>query len=123
MEHGHRKRSITKRFREGVVDRGEVARVLGIHSQAYKFLLWLDKQACHDPEVLAPENLTAIRDAETCAVWLDVNRQSFPKELTPADDDVPTFARMLGSFCTASWTSCASVPSLYSQRQCLSFGG
>ncbi len=88
---------------EGLVERNEISRVLAIHSQAYKFLLWLDRRACHDPDVLASDNVAAIRDAETCTVWLHVNRQSLPAELTPSDDDMPAFARMLGSFFETSF--------------------
>lgn len=88
---------------EEVVDRYRISRVLAIHSQAYKFLLWMDKQACQDPDVFAPDNVAAIRDATTCAVWLQVNRESLPPKLLPDDDDVSAFANMLGSFFDTSF--------------------
>jgi hypothetical protein len=88
---------------ESLVDQDELTRVLAIHTQAYKFLLWLDKQACQDPDMLAPSNVAALREPETCAVWLQANAESFPAKLVPDHKDIFAFARMLSSFFETSF--------------------
>lgn len=80
-----------------------IARLLTQQGNAYKLLLWLDKQAGRDPTLFSRETLAALREGTSCGDWLTAHRESLPQELLPAESEWERFAFMLASFFETSF--------------------
>jgi hypothetical protein len=85
-----------------MLTRGEIERLLALHSQAYQLLLWLADEATRDPAILSPDALAALREPATAAAWIDCHRTRLPERLLP-DKAERGFGALLSSFFATSF--------------------
>ncbi len=85
------------------ITRTALARVLALHRQAYRLLMWLDEQAASDPSVLDEGVEHALIDRRRCSAWLSGPSLVLPVGLAPRVGDVEALAGLLSSFFQTSF--------------------
>ena len=97
------------------MDQKQISEVIELHSKAYRLLLWLDRQAIHDPEVLSQEREQIFSDGISTAQWFEREKFYFPAELIPSDDRIERFAFLFSSFFYTSF----HIRRMWYQEQCI----
>ncbi len=85
-----------------MLNREQVAQLLLLQRTAYELLMWLGEEGSGDPELLSPDVVALLREPETAAGWLEMNRERIPAGLLPAGPAVP-FANLFCSFFSTSF--------------------
>src|SRR5262245_127554 len=86
-----------------VPTRQEIAELLQLHTQAYKLLLWLGREAVQNPSTLAPEVVELLARPATCDTWLESNRSNLPSDLMPQLQNHLEFVNLFSSFFSTSF--------------------
>ena len=92
------------------MNKDDIERILRLQNSAYELLLWLNKRAEHDQEILSDHKLEKWRFAENCEDWVRGIYGSIPQAFRPSQDDVPAFARLFSSFFQTSFRLVESAP-------------
>ncbi len=92
------------------MNREDIERILRLQNSAYELLLWLNKRAETEQEILSDQNLEKWRFGESCEAWVRDIYGMIPQALRPADDEIPAFARLFSSFFQTSFRLVESVP-------------
>ena len=90
--------------------KSDIERILRLQNSAYEFLLWLNKRAESDGEILSDHNLESWRFGESCEGWVRDRYGMIPQTLRPAQDDIPAFARLFSSFFQTSFRLVEAAP-------------
>jgi hypothetical protein len=85
-----------------MLNRQQVAQLLLLQSRAYELLMWLGEERSGNPELLSPDVVALLREPETAAGWLEMNRERVPARLLPAEPAGP-FANLFCSFFSTSF--------------------
>lgn len=94
------------------MNREDIERILRLQNSAYELLLWLNKRAETEQEILSDQNLEKWRFGESCEAWVRDVRGMIPQALRPADDEIPAFARLFSSFFQTSFRLVESAPTV-----------
>ena len=81
----------------------EIERILNLQHGAYELLLWINKRAENEQSLLCDENLEKWRYAESCESWVREMQGMIPRDLRPAEADIPAFARLFSAFFRTSF--------------------
>ncbi|HEY0075859.1 MAG TPA: hypothetical protein VGB77_17285 [Abditibacteriaceae bacterium] len=92
------------------MEKSDIERILHLHNTAYEFLLWLNKRAGNEQEILSDQNLEKWRYAESCEAWVREMHGMIPQSLRPSVEDIPAFARLFSSFFQTSFYLVESAP-------------
>lgn len=92
------------------MNREDIERLLRLQHSAYELLLWLNKRAETEQEILSDQNLDKWRVAESCEAWVRDVYGMIPTALRPAADEIPAFARLFSSFFQTSFRLVVSAP-------------
>ncbi len=92
------------------MNKDDIERILRLQHSAYELLLWLNKRAEHEQEILSDHNLEKWRFAESCETWIRDVYGMIPQALRPSQDDIPAFARLFSSFFQTSFRLVESAP-------------
>lgn len=93
-----------------VMNREDIERILRLQNSAYELLLWLNKRAQNEQDILSDHNLEKWRFAESCEVWVRDIYGMIPLAIRPAEDEIPAFARLFTSFFQTSFRLVESAP-------------
>lgn len=88
----------------------DIERILRLQNAAYETLLWINKRAEQEQELLSDANLEKWRYAESCEAWVRDIHGMIPLAIRPTEDDIPAFARLFSSFFQTSFHLVESVP-------------
>lgn len=86
-----------------MIDDADIHRVLSLHEQAYRLLLWLDRQAKSSPQALSSDEVARLAKPAGCLKWLEENRAALPGELRPAQSQADEWANLFSSFFETSF--------------------
>jgi hypothetical protein len=64
--------------------------------------MWLADEANRDPQLLSPDAVARLKDADTAAGWLEEQRPRVPERLLPAETQ-GSFANLVSSFLATSF--------------------
>lgn len=92
------------------MNQNDIERLLRLQNSAYEFLLWLNKRADHEQELLSDQNLEKWRFAESCENWMRDVHGMIPIGIRPSVEDIPAFARLFSSFFLTSFRLIESAP-------------
>jgi hypothetical protein len=95
-----------------MMDKSAIERILKLKNSAYELLLWVNKQAEHQPEILSDRNLEKWRFGEGCESWVRDTYEMIPLSLRPTPADIPAFARLFSSFFQTSFRLVENAPTL-----------
>jgi len=59
------------------MEHSDIVHVLKLQNLAYELLMWLDKNATSDANVLSPERVEIIKNRGKCIKWLEADRRFF----------------------------------------------
>lgn len=90
--------------------REEIERVLRLQNAVYELLLWLNKRAENEPEILSDHNLEKWRYAQSCEIWVRETYGMIPQALRPDEAEIPLFASLFSSFFQTSFHVVESAP-------------
>ena len=85
------------------MDKTEIERILNLQNRAYEFLLWINKRAEKEQDLLRDENLEKWRYAESCESWVREMQGMIPRDLRPDESDIPAFSRLFSAFFRTSF--------------------
>jgi hypothetical protein len=85
-----------------VLTHDEIAQLLTLQSQAYDLLMWLADDAIRDPYLLSPEAISAVKEPEPAAQWLNRHRDHLPQKMLPERME-GAFANLFSSFFATSF--------------------
>lgn len=92
------------------MDKHEVESLLRLQKSAYEFLLWLDKRAETQQELLSDDNLEKWRFAQSCETWVRSIHGMIPQAIRPAQNEIPAFSRLFSSFFQTSFYITENAP-------------
>ena len=92
------------------MNKSDIERILRLQNSAYELLLWVNKRAENEQEILSDHNLEKWRFGETCEGWIRAVYGMIPTTLRPAEEDIPAFARLFSSFFQTSFRLVESAP-------------
>jgi hypothetical protein len=95
-----------------MMNKSDIERILKLKNSAYELLLWLNKRAETQNDILSDRNLEKWRFGESCEGWVRDFYDSIPLALRPAPADIPAFARLFSSFFQTSFRLVESAPSV-----------
>lgn len=85
-----------------MIDETRMAKVLGLHEQAYALLRWV-KESLRAGRLSFSVVHGASNSADAAQEWVGRHRQNIPADARPDQEDLPTFSRLLVSFVTTSF--------------------
>lgn len=85
------------------MERAEINRILRLHRQAYRALMWINHDDRARGQMFAPAEIDLLEHEQTCERWLSRHLAQLPEELRPGSEEAPAFARLLSSFFTTSF--------------------
>jgi hypothetical protein len=94
------------------MSRNDIERILRLQGTAYELLLWLNKRAENDQEILSDHQLEKWLFAESCETWVRDVCGMFPQVLRPSQEDIPAFARLFSSFFQTFFRVVGNAPTL-----------
>ena len=74
-----------------VMNKSDIERILHLQQSAYELLLWVNKRAENEQEIISDHNLERWRFGDTCEAWVPDVYGMIPNALRPAEEDVPAF--------------------------------
>lgn len=83
--------------------KSQIERLLHLQNAAYETLLWINRRAEYEQELLSDENLAKWRYAETCEAWVRDIHGMIPSAVRPSEADIPAFAHLFSSFFQTSF--------------------
>ncbi|PQV63814.1 hypothetical protein B1R32_10818 [Abditibacterium utsteinense] len=92
------------------MNKSEIERLLQLQNSAYELLLWLNKRAENEQEILSDSNLEKWRTAASCENWVREMEGMFPQALRPSPDDIPAFSHLFSSFFQTSFRLVENAP-------------
>ncbi len=92
------------------MNRAEIERLLRLQNSAYELLLWLNRRADNEQELLSDQNLEKWRHAESCEAWVRSAYGMIPLALRPSEEEIPAFAWLFSSFLQTSFRLVESTP-------------
>jgi hypothetical protein len=92
------------------MNKSDIERILHLQQSAYELLLWVNKRAENEQEILSDQNLERWRFGDTCEAWVRDVYGMIPNALRPTEEDVPAFARLFSSFFQTSFRIVESAP-------------
>lgn len=92
------------------MNQDDIERILRLQNSAYELLLWLNKRAEDEQEILSDHNLEKWRFAASCETWVRSVHGTIPQALRPSQDDIPAFAHLFSSFFQTSFHLVESAP-------------
>ncbi len=81
----------------------DVSTLLRLQRQAYGLLLYLDRRAATEPELLSPELVVQLSNGRTAVQWLRQSYSDLPQQLVPERKLWEPFARLFASFFPTSF--------------------
>lgn len=81
----------------------QIEPVLHLHRQAYDLLLWVNKRAESNPDMLSDRNIQNWRFPDACSRWLRSAGGTFPHSLRLEERDIPVVANLFSSFFQTSF--------------------
>jgi len=81
----------------------DLQRVLKLQNMAYGLLLWLNRQAAAQPDLLDDEHVGELRTSAGCEAWLRRVHGSLPTDLRPSAADMTACAHLLAAFFNTSF--------------------
>ena len=81
----------------------DVSTLLRLQRQAYGLLLYLDRRATTEPELLSPELIDRLSSGKTAVQWLQQCHRNLPQQLVPERKRWEPFARLVASFFQTSF--------------------
>jgi hypothetical protein len=73
------------------MNKSDIERILHLQQSAYELLLWVNKRAENEQEIISDHNLERWRFGDTCEAWVPDVYGMIPNALRPAEEDVPAF--------------------------------
>ncbi|HEX8549925.1 MAG TPA: hypothetical protein VF681_00080 [Abditibacteriaceae bacterium] len=92
------------------MNRNDIERILRLQNSAYELLLWLNKRAENEQELLSDHNLEQWRHGESCENWVRETSGMIPQAIRPSQEDIPAFARLFSSFFLTSFRLTERAP-------------
>lgn len=92
------------------MNQDDIERILRLQHSAYEFLLWINKRAQNEQELLSDRNLEKWRFADSCETWVRDIYGMIPTAIRPSHDEIPAFARLFSSFFQTSFRLVENAP-------------
>ena len=86
-----------------MIDKQDIKLLIKHHRIAYTLLMWLQKEAQEQPDILSPEVVEALSTRSTCEKWLRENKGDIPRKYYPKEKEWPSFISIFSSFFSTSF--------------------
>lgn len=92
------------------MNRNDIEAILQLQNSAFELLMWLNKRAEQEQQILSDENLEKWRHAESCEAWVRDVYGMLPQSLRPSSEEIPAFAHLFSSFFLTSFRLIENAP-------------